>query len=108
MLGEDTELEGETGEEDWGVHVAEVIGGVDSGFVLVQLLAADDFDGREADEHEGAGPELGDEVLLATGLIPKTTEEGDAAEESCRKAAERDQKQVGQPPENEWRLFRGG
>ncbi len=28
LLGKDAELEGELGEEDWGVHVAEVVGGV--------------------------------------------------------------------------------
>ena len=43
---------------------------------------ADDFDRGEADEQQGAGPEAGDEVLLAAGLVPEAAEEGDAAEEA--------------------------
>ena len=70
LLGEDAELEGQPGEEDGGVHVAEVVGGVDGGFVHVELLCADDFDGGEADEEQGAGPEVGDGVLLAAGFVP--------------------------------------
>jgi len=65
LLGQDAELEGELGEEYRGVHVAEVVGGVDGGFVLVELLAVDDFDAGETDEEQRAGPKVGDEVLLA-------------------------------------------
>ena len=36
LLGQNAELEGELGEEDGGVHVAEVVGGVDGGLVFVQ------------------------------------------------------------------------
>ena len=39
LLGEDAELEGQPGEEDRRVHVAEVVGGVDGGLVYVELLA---------------------------------------------------------------------
>ncbi len=105
LLGEDAELEGKPGEEDRGVHVAEVVGGVDGGFVDVELFAADDFDGREADEQEGSGPEAGDEVLLAAGFVPEAAEEGDAAEEAGCEADERDDKEIGEPTEGEGRLF---
>ena len=39
LLGEDAELEGQLGEEDGRVHVAEVVGGVDGGLVDVELFA---------------------------------------------------------------------
>ena len=39
LLGEDAELEGQAGEEDRRVHVAEVVGGVDGGLVDVELFA---------------------------------------------------------------------
>jgi hypothetical protein len=57
-----------------------VVGGVDGGFVYVELLCADDFDGGEADEQEGAGPKASDGVLQAAGLVPEAYQEGDAAE----------------------------
>ena len=47
-LGEDAELEGQLGEEDGRVHVAEVVGGVDGDVVEAELFGADEFDGREA------------------------------------------------------------
>ena len=58
------------GEENGGVHVAEVVGGVDGSLVLVEFFAADDFDGGETDKEQGARPEVSDGVLLATGLVP--------------------------------------
>jgi hypothetical protein len=64
LFGEDAELEGEFGEEDGCVVVAEVVGGVDGGFVLVELLFVDEGDGGEAEEEQAAGPEVSDEVLL--------------------------------------------
>ncbi len=70
LFSEDAELEGEFGEEDGGVEVAEVVGGVDGGLVLVELLFIDEGDGGEADEEQGAGPDVGDEVLLAAGFVP--------------------------------------
>ncbi len=70
LFGEDAELEGEFGEEDGGVVVAEVVGGVDGGLVLVELLFIDEADGGEADEKQGASPDVGDEVLLAAGFVP--------------------------------------
>ncbi len=76
LLGEDAELEGEPGKEDRGVHVAEVVGGVDGGLVYVELLRTDDFDRGEADEQEGAGPEAGDGVLLAAGFVPEAAPGG--------------------------------
>ncbi len=80
LLGKDPELEGEAGKEDGGVHVAEVVGGVNGGFVYVELLRTDDFDRGEADEQEGAGPKACNGMLLATGLVPEAHHEGDAAE----------------------------
>src|ERR1700733_13937552 len=65
LFGEDAELEGEFGEEDGGVVVAEVVGGVGGGFVFVELLFVDEGDGGEAEEEQATGPEVGDEVLLA-------------------------------------------
>ena len=59
LLGEDAELEGELGEEDGGVVVAEVVGGVDGGLVLVELLFVDERDGGEADEEQDCGPRGG-------------------------------------------------
>ena len=70
LFGEDAELKGEFGEEDGGIEVAEMVGGVDGGFVLVKLLLIKEGDGGEADEEQGAGPDVGDEVLLATGFVP--------------------------------------
>ena len=75
LLGEDAELEGEFGEEDGRVVVAEVVGGVDGGFVHVELFCADELDGGEADEEQGAGPEVGDGVLLAAGFVPQAADE---------------------------------
>ncbi len=70
MFGEDAELEGELGEEDGGVHVAEVVGGVNGYFVLVELLFVDELYGGEADEEEAAGPDVGYGVLLVARLVP--------------------------------------
>src|SRR5580704_5686679 len=64
LFGEDAELEGEFGEEDGSVVVAEVVGGVDGGFVLEELFFVDEGDGGEAEEEQAAGPEVSDEVLL--------------------------------------------
>jgi hypothetical protein len=70
LLREDAELEREASEEDRGVHVTEVVGGVDGGFVDVELVGSNDFDRREANEQEGSGPLAGDGVLLAARLVP--------------------------------------
>jgi hypothetical protein len=50
LLSQNAELERQAREEDRGVHVAEVVGGVDGGFVLVELFDADDADRGEADK----------------------------------------------------------
>ena len=70
LLREDAELEREAGEEDWSVHVAEVVGGVNRRFVDVELVGSDDFDRGEANQEQRSGPETGDGVLLAAGLVP--------------------------------------
>jgi hypothetical protein len=99
LFGEDTELEGEFGEEDGGVVVAEVVGGVDGDLVLVELLFIDEPDGGEANEEEASGPDVGDEVLLAAGFVPKTADEGDAAEENGGDNYEGEKEEVGEPAE---------
>jgi hypothetical protein len=101
LLCEDAELERELGEEDRGVHVAEVVGGVDGGLVDVELLATDDFDRGKADEEQGSSPETGDEVLLAAGFIPEAAEKGDASKKGSGEADEGDQEEVGEPAEGE-------
>jgi hypothetical protein len=70
LLREDAELEREPGEEDRSVHVTEVVGSVDGGFMNMELVGSDDFDGRETNEQEGSSPEAGDGVLLAAGFVP--------------------------------------
>jgi hypothetical protein len=70
LLGEDAELKRELGKEDGSVHIAEMVGGVDSGFVLVKLLTTHDFNRGDADEEQGACPQMSDGVLLAAGLVP--------------------------------------
>src|ERR1700733_4672737 len=72
LFGENAELEGEIGEQDRGVHVAEVVGGVDGGFVYVEFFAADNLDRRHADQQQRARPEVRDHVLLAAGPVPET------------------------------------
>lgn len=42
--------------------------------MLVKFLLVDEFDGREADEEKAAGPDMGDEVLLAAGFVPETAD----------------------------------
>ena len=76
-----------------------MVGGVDGDLVDVELFCADEFDGREADEEQDAGPELGDEVLLAAGFVPQAADEGDAAEEGGGESYQRDQKEIGEPAE---------
>jgi hypothetical protein len=49
-----------------------MVGGVDGGFVQVELFYSDDPDRGQADEEQGAGPDMGDGVLLATGFVPET------------------------------------
>ena len=49
LFGDDAELEGKFGEEDRGVVVAEVVGGVDRDRVKAKLFGSDDGDGRQAD-----------------------------------------------------------
>ncbi len=97
LLGEDAELEGQLGEEDGRVVVAEMVGGVDGGVAGVQVLAADEFDGREADQQEGVGPGARDGVLLAAGFVPKAAQERDAAEEGGGEADQRVDEEIGEP-----------
>jgi hypothetical protein len=94
-------LEGQSGEEDRRVHIAEVVGGVDSGFVLVEFLYSDDFDRGQADEKQRASPCTGYGVLLATGFVPEATEQRDAAEGDGGQTNERDKEEVGEPAESE-------
>jgi hypothetical protein len=110
LLGEDAELEGKFGEEDGRVVVAEVVGGVDGDVVLMELLFIDELDGGEADEKKASGPDVGDEVLLAAGFVPKAAYEGDAAEEDGGKGNEGEKEEVGEPTEEGWglRLLRRG
>jgi hypothetical protein len=84
-----------------------VVAGVDGGLMLVELLASDDLDRREADEEEGACPQVSDGVLLATGLVPKAGEEGDTAEARGSQAYEGGEKEIRQPAQGEGRLLRG-
>ena len=71
----------------------------------MELFATDELDGGEADEEEGAGPGVGDGVLLAAGFVPEAAEEGDAAEAGSGEADEGDQKEIRQPAEGKWRLL---
>ncbi len=80
LLGEDAELEGQLGEEDGRVVVAEVVGGVDGDLVEAEFFGADELDGREADEQQDPGPDAGDGVLLAAGFVPQAADQRDAAE----------------------------
>jgi hypothetical protein len=102
LLGEDAELEWEFGEEDRGVVVAEVVGGVDSYLVLVELLFINEPDGGETDEEETSSPDVGDEVLLTAGFVPKAADKGDAAEENGGEDYEGKKKEVGKPAEKGW------
>ena len=102
LFGEDSELEGELSEEDGGVVVAEVVGGVDGYLMLVELLFIDEPDGGEADEEETSSPDVGDEVLLAAGFVPKAADKGDAAEEDGGEDYEGEKEQVGEPAEEGW------
>ena len=99
LFGEDAELEGELGEEDGGVVVAEMVGGVDGDLVEVELFCADELDGREADEEQDRGPDAGDGVLLAAGFVPQAADERDAAEEGGGESYQRQQKEIGEPAE---------
>ena len=88
LFREDAELKWKLRKEDGRVHVAEVVRGIDGGFVLAKLLGSDDLDAGEADQEEGAGPEVGDGVLLPTGSIPQSAHERDAAEANGGQANE--------------------
>jgi hypothetical protein len=78
-----------------------VVGGVDGGFVLVELLFVDESDGGETDEEQAASPDVRDEVLLAAGFVPEAAEEGDAAEEGCGERYEGKEDEVGKPAQGE-------
>jgi hypothetical protein len=97
LFGEDAELEGELGEEDGGVVVAEVVGGVDGDIVEVKLFEADDLDGGETNVEEDFGPGAGDGVLLAAGLVPEAADEGDAAEANGGEGNEGQEEEIGEP-----------
>jgi hypothetical protein len=49
-----------------------------------------------------------DEVLLAAGFIPETTEQRDAAVDASGDSDKWDQKEIGEPAQGERRLFRSG
>lgn len=76
-----------------------MVRGVDSGGMEAELFIPDEGDGGEAEKEQRACPEVGDEVLLAAGLVPETAEERDAAEEGGGGGDEGDKDEVGEPTE---------
>jgi len=72
LLGEDTELERQMGEQDGGVHVAEVVGGVDGGFRARGVFSRPMIlTGEKLMRSRVRAQRCADGMLLPAGFVPQ-------------------------------------
>ncbi len=97
LFGEDAELERKRGEDDRCVHVGRVVGGVDGDGVLVEVFRATHGETRAGEEDATAGPDAGNAVLGATGLLEVGQEKRKGAATAGPKKKERNLNEIGLP-----------
>ena len=99
LLGQDAELEGELGEEDGGVVVAEVVGGVDGDLVEYGGGRAwTRVTGEREIQRRTLAQSAGDGVLLTAGFIPKVPQTSEIRPKKVvARAITEHQEEVGKP-----------
>ena len=97
FFGENAELEGEGGEDDGGVHIGRVVGGVDGDGMLVKVFDSVDGEATARDEEAAAGPCLSDAVLGSAGLFEQRDEKREGTAEAGPAKEERRLEDVGAP-----------
>ena len=82
LLGQDTELEGERGEDDRRIHIGGMVGGVDGDRVLTEIFCSANGEARAGDFDAAARPDLGQAMLHTSAFIPDGGKEREASADS--------------------------
>ena len=76
VASDNTELKRQPGKDSWGVHVGEVVGGVDGDTCFAKVLSADKCERRARKAEGEPRPELGDTVLTAAIFVKAGDQQG--------------------------------